>query len=447
MVLRRSLLSLTLLMLAACNQNQSADSTAALTTDYDACTIALAGDDQSDNDKKIRQYQTAVTASGQPLVNLEKLGWAYISLARRSYDQGYYQLALETAKCIDSKHANHDASLMLQAYTAHQLHQFKLAGQLAQKLIDKRGYWFDYGLLGDALMEQGQLDDAEQAYQTMMNQRPGPQAYSRAAHLRWLKGDLPGAIEIAKLTVTSYGYGSSETASWAKTKLAHLMFLNGELSETRLLIEQTLDLNRDYTPALFLKSRLLLEQGLVEDAIVILKKAVELNPQSEYLWTLFEALQGAGMYAQAGKVKSQFKQSAHIEDPRTYAIYLAGSSDDIALSLKLAKQVLEERQDIFSHDAMAWALYANNKTNKALIHIEKALADSTHDARLFYHAALIYFSQGKSYQALEWFEKAIKNQYLLLPSEQHDLQKTFAKFSSQNVRTEKIFTFPITTIN
>ena len=65
---------------------------------------------------------------------------------------------------------------MLQAHIAHQFHRFEAAESLARELIQQRGYWYEYGLLGDALMEQGRLDDAEKAYQSMMNQRPGPQA-------------------------------------------------------------------------------------------------------------------------------------------------------------------------------------------------------------------------------------------------------------------------------
>ena len=58
---------------------------------------------------------------------------------------------------------------------------------------------FDYGLLGDALMEQGRLAEAVAAYQRMVDLRPDLQSYSRVAHIRWLKGDLDGAIEVARL--------------------------------------------------------------------------------------------------------------------------------------------------------------------------------------------------------------------------------------------------------
>ena len=42
-------------------------------------------------------------------------------------------------------------------------------------------------------MEQGKLSDAVEAYQQMMNLKPDLRAYARAAHMRWLKGDLDGS--------------------------------------------------------------------------------------------------------------------------------------------------------------------------------------------------------------------------------------------------------------
>ena len=56
---------------------------------------------------------------------------------------------------------------MLRGHVLHNPHQFKEAESLARRLITERGAWFDHGLLGDALMEQGKLDEAEQAYQVL----------------------------------------------------------------------------------------------------------------------------------------------------------------------------------------------------------------------------------------------------------------------------------------
>ena len=83
---------------------------------------------------------------------------------------------------------------------------------LARRLVQQRGLSFDYGLLGDALMEQGKLGDAVEAYQRMMNLKPDLRAYARAAHMRWLKGDLEGAIEAMQLAVSAASPSDAESA-------------------------------------------------------------------------------------------------------------------------------------------------------------------------------------------------------------------------------------------
>ena len=60
---------------------------------------------------------------------------------------------------------------------------------LLEPCYDMGGDAFDYGLLGDALLEQGRLDEAINFYQKMVDMRPGLQAYSRIAYVRWLTGE------------------------------------------------------------------------------------------------------------------------------------------------------------------------------------------------------------------------------------------------------------------
>ena len=444
MFIRASIMGSLILMLCACSTDQPGNPDNQITANLvniDSCQVVLIRNDQTPGQEEIQQYQSAVIDNRQPLVNLEKLGWAYISLARRTYDDGYYNLALDTSKCIKTKSDDHDAALMLQAYVSHQLHRFKDAEILAQELVDTRGYWFEYGLLGDALMEQGQLDAAELAYQVMLNQRPGPQAYSRAAHLRWLTGDLSGAIEMAQLTVKSYGSGQSEVASWAKTKLGYYLFLNGDLYAANKIIKQTIELNNEYAPALFIKGRLDLALNKPEKAIIKLTRAVELNPLPEYQWILYEALTTAGQHKLAQTVKLQFEKTAKTQDPRTYALYLATSPLSNNQALKLATDELNQRQDVFSLDAMAWSLYANNEITSALSFMDKALANNTHDARLYYHAALINLATDNRLQANRWFIKALDGQHMLLPSEKSDLQEKFAKFQSHQSPSEANTTY------
>ena len=109
-------------------------------------------------------------------------------------DAGDYKLAEAAADCLQATYPDESAALLLRGHVLHQLHRFKEAEQIARQLVARRTVVLDYGLLGDALMEQGRLDEAAAAYQRMIDLKPFYQSYTRAAHVRWMKGDLEGAL-------------------------------------------------------------------------------------------------------------------------------------------------------------------------------------------------------------------------------------------------------------
>ena len=54
--------------------------------------------------------------------------------------------------------------------------------------------------------------------------------------------------------------------------------------------------------------------------------------------------------------------------------------------LKLARQELEDRRDIYGHDLLAWALYRNGQIVEARVEMQLALAQGTEDVMLADHA-------------------------------------------------------------
>ena len=83
-----------------------------------------------------------------------------------------------------------------------------------------REFVLDFGLLGDTLMEQGRVSDAAAAYQKMIDLKPFYQSYTRAAHLRWLKGDLGGAVQMMHAAVQAASPRDRESVAWAYSRLA-----------------------------------------------------------------------------------------------------------------------------------------------------------------------------------------------------------------------------------
>ena len=296
---------------------------------------------------------------------LEQLGWAFVTKARESFDPGFYKLAEQCARCIEKRNPQSQEAMLLRAHVLQNLHRFKESETLARRLVQQRGLSFDYGLLGDALMEQGKLNDAVEAYQQMMNLKPDLRAYARAAHMRWLKGDLAGAIEAMQLAVSAATPQDAESAAWVNTRLAIYLFHAGKFNEAEQRCALALSLQNNYPPTLLLQGRILLAQSRFGEAVDALQSAVKLNPLPEYQWTLAEALRIAGKENEASEVEAQLCQRGASSDPRTLALYLATRHESPETALRLARAELDSRSDVFTHDALAWSLAAAGKVTEA----------------------------------------------------------------------------------
>ncbi len=352
--------------------------------------------DDGRTDREISRLQQQIRDGRNPELGLEQLGWTFVTKARESFDAGFYKLAEQCAQCIEKCNPQSQEAMLLRGHVLHNLHRFKESEALARRLVEQRGLGFDYGLLGDALMEQGRLNDAAEAYQQMMNLKPDLHAYARAAHMRWLKGDLTGAIEAMQLAVAAGSPQEAESTAWVNTRLAFYQFQ--------------------------VRGRMKLSEGETDDAIVQLHSATQLNPLPEYQWALAEALRDAGRKSEALNVEQLLKQTGAANDPRTYALYLATRGQLAETAVQLAENELKERADVFTHDALAWSLAAAGRVDEALPHLEQALVEGTHDARLFFHAAVIHARAGHKEEASRFFDQATDLMDLLLPSEREQLQ-------------------------
>ena len=380
----------------------------------------------SRTDKEISRLQQQIRNGRNLQLGLEQLGWAFVTKARESFDPGFYKLAEQCARCIEKRNPQSQEAMLLRAHVLQNVHRFKEAETLACRLVKQRGLSFDYGLLGDALMEQGKLNDAVEAYQQMMTLKPDLRAYARAAHIRWLKGDLEGAIEAMQLAVSAATPQDAESAAWVNTRLATYLFYAGKFNEAEQRCALALSLQNNYPPTLLLKGKILLGQNRFGEAVDALQDATKLNPFPEYQWTLAEALRVAGKEKEASEVEAQLCQRGANSDPRTLALYLATRHESRETALRLARAELDSRGDVFTHDALAWSLAAAGKLTEAHSEMQRALAEGTQDARLFFHAGIIASQAGHSADAERWLRKASELSHLLLPSERNELQNAVA---------------------
>lgn len=422
------------------------------------CQMALASSSTATPiDQEIARLQADVRSdrlASQRNALLEKLGWKFVDKAREQFDPGAYKLAEACALCLQAQLAANPAAtpiaraaetrplqsnqsiqtaaLLLRGHALQNMHRFAEAEPLARQLVALRGAAYDQGLLGDVLLEQGKLDEAATAYRKMMELRPGPQAYAREAHLRWLRGDLNGARVVMRMAADASGQGDPEATAWAWSKLALYELQVGQFKTAHNLCDAALRMQPNYAPALLARGRVLLAEERTAEAVVALARAAQLNPLPEYQWALAEALRAAGRADEAHPVEAQLVTRGAIEDPRTLALFLATSAEAATASgaqastansnkaeaaLRLAQAELSARRDLFTLDALAWAQAASGNAKEAWQTMQGALQPGTQDGRLLLHAAIIAARAGDAKQAKLYAGRATKYATTLLPSE------------------------------
>ncbi len=409
---------------------------------FDSCSIILiTPEGESPIDNRIARIQQRIQTQGKHPFLLERLGWLYVSKGRMSGDAGYYRLAQASADCWATERPDDPRALLLRGHVLHSLHLFAEAEEVALQLISQNeGLPGGWGLLGDARVEQGRVADAVTAYQRMIDLGPNLQSLSRGAHMRWLSGDTEGALELMESAARAGSPREPDAAAWAYAKLAEYAFQQQKPDVAAHSLQIALSLEKDYSFAHLIQARIALAEEDWETAATKARAAAEATPLPEYQWVLIEALAAAGLDEEKEAAVAALQRSGARDDPRTYALYLASrnsSKEDQKEALELAYQELDVRQDIFTHDTVAWALHANGKWEEAKTHIAKALGEGTRDARLFYHAGVIAAACGDEEEALRWFKKADALKHLLLPSEKNEFLAAQSRIEFPTSRSAK----------
>jgi tetratricopeptide (TPR) repeat protein len=384
----------------------------------DACTVALApSGGSSENDREIARLQNEVRTSIDARPALEQLGYRFVARARRTNDDGDYTLADRTADCLTSRYPDAAAALLLKGHVLHQLHRFAEAEQIARRLVATREFVLDYGLLGDALMDQGRLTEAAAAYQKMIDLKPYYQSYTRAAHLRWLKGDLDGAVALTELAIQAASPRDPDSVAWAYTRLAGFELQRRGFDRADDAIGAALRFQPDYAAALLTRGRLLLAQQRAIEAVAPLQRAAALNPLPEYQWVLADTLRLLDRDEEADRIEGTLLASGARSDPRTLALFLATRQIRASDAVAAIERELQTRSDAFTVDALAWALNAAGRLDEADSAMARALATGIEDGRLFMHAAVIADRRGDTRAARQWAAKAHARAATLFPSE------------------------------
>jgi tetratricopeptide (TPR) repeat protein len=360
-------------------------------------------------ESEIARAQQSVRLAPSDPARWDALAEAYVRAARTLPEPAYNAQArdaVERALQLDPKSLRTRAT---HAVTLIEDHRFAEAEEIARELVlQAPEELLGWALLADTQTERGEYREAVETVQHLLDASPDQESYSRASHLRWLTGDVEGAIDLMKRAVAHGSVEELDGWNWCTGELGRLYQLTGRLAEARAQFDAVLARNAGDPPALLGRGRVAAAEGRLDAAIADLGAAVAASPLVEMQWALGEALERAGRTAEADAVYAALEKSGERVDPRTFSLYLSTRNRDPARALAIAKRAREERDDVYTSDVLAWALYRNGQLETARQAIARALVLGTRDARMLFHRGAILRALGRRQEAAASLRAALE---------------------------------------
>ena len=360
-------------------------------------------------DESIRELQARVLHTPTKAEAWVGLGQAWVRKARSDGDALHYLSANGCAEVALRLSPKDRGALDLRGLVLLNDHRFEEARALAQSVVDlapdDAPAW---GNLSDALADLGRYPDAAAAAQRMMDLKPNLASYARASYLLWLRGDVRGAKESARLAIDAGGdRRDPEPLAWVLVQAATIFWNEGDVEGAEDGFHRALEVMPGFPPALVGTARVALAEGRPAAASLLLQEAFAKRPLAETAGLLADARRLSGDAPGAEAAEREVFREGRSADGRTLSFYLSTHAQNSDEALALAERELSTRDDVYTEDTLAWALYRKGRLHEARAASDKAMALGTPDARLLYHAGAIRLAAGDQAVGLALLKQAL----------------------------------------
>ena len=348
-----------------------------------------------------------------------KLADADAAEARLTGDVTAYTRALAAADAALDTQPAYVPAMASRASTLVALHRFAEARDAARTVLARDpGNPVAVGVMGDASLELGDLAGAGAAYQALRLDAGGSASLVRDGRLAFVRGDPAGAVAADAAAVDAAideGLEGGALAFFHAT-LGDTRIATGDTAGAREAFQAALEVRPDLPAALVGLARLDAAEGRLDDAIAGLDTAIAAVPVPDWLARRSDLLERRGGAGDAGAaaadratieaIASLAGEAGSVYD-RGLVLYLADHGLDPERAVRLARDELAVRPDVYGYDALAWALVNAGDAEAADVSMRSALAAGTQDARLWYHAGVIAAALGRTDEARTTLERAL----------------------------------------
>jgi len=380
----------------------------------------------TETEQQIRHAQSEVARAPKDARLYAALGAAYFQHARETGDVSDYELAekaLQKSIDLDPSDFSSESAYESMAEVCMGEHRFSDALAYAHRALSLgSGELSPFAILGDAYADMGQYSKAEHAYQrltprdTILSPRAAYASDSRLSYLKFIAGNTQEAIKLMQTAVLEGVEAQlpSENLAWLYYELGEYLTQDGDAAAANSAYLAALNAHPGDYRALAALAKLRANHGRYEEAIELYKKAIAVVPMPTYIAELGD------VYARSGNRTEAEKQYALVEyigllghinqvlHNRDLAIFYADHDRKLDEALNLARKELEVRRDVYTLDALAWALYKNGKVQEAAKTSQDALRFGTQDSLILFHAGTIDAAAGHPEQARKDLQQALQ---------------------------------------
>ncbi|HEY7515675.1 MAG TPA: tetratricopeptide repeat protein, partial [Vicinamibacteria bacterium] len=175
----------------------------------------------------------------------------------------------------------------------------------------------------------------------------------------------------------------------------HLHLAEGDVTRAERALREALGSFPGYHYALGQLARVRTAQGRHVEAAALLRERQKAADHPENRYELAEALERAGEKMEARAAFSEFERAARAESAgpdnanRELVFYYTDHARKADEALRIAAGEAASRQDVYTLDAHAWALWAKGRKDEARLTLGKALAVGVRDPRVLEHARVL----------------------------------------------------------
>ena len=362
-------------------------------------------------DQAIQLFEARVAKDPNDFTSYQYLGEFYERKAKESGDLAYYEKA-EAAlrKSLELFPGVPRVEATLAAILCNR-HKFAEALAIARNLNRQDPRDIDaLAPMGDALLELGRYPEAEATFRELHRLAPLTQVTARLANLAELKGDFDEALRLMRsATEAIRKTGSPKDVAWYLSRQADIAFNAGRIDEAEALYKAVPLGTNAYHDAIFGMGRVHAARGLYDEAMMDWEKAVAIGPDPHMLAALGDLYLKTGKEAKAEALFDRLEQvtAGKAEYLRERSLFQADHDRKLPEALALAEEDLAQRKDVYGYDALAWALYKNDRPEEAAQAIKEAMKLGTKDAKLLYHAGMIHRRLGDKDKAREELGRAL----------------------------------------